>query len=657
VDEDELDHLITHEMYDPGYLVWHGLPFVRPFFMDLGGMQDPDIITSFVSERRERFHDLSPLAWALGLQQPLPSENSSPMPPPLHPPLPLEFKVDLLNQQVRQIEEHCSGVATFQYYSTVSGDYVADLRCILQQLQQQQQPEVLEGFTCLRELWQLCALARHLPAFWQLLREVPALQQHAAGLVRHVQGKEVLSLAQGLVSLGLLPQCTPEEIWWLVARLDHVTGDRGKVLMLFEQLALQQPWHGAFDHLGHLLLQYAKQEALYWRVPSSKEASDQPVPGPVSAAPTQPGADARPPLQNPSSWGEEDMQLTQGLRKEFTGGPVLTPGPAGFLFGYLAYYNWEDRMRELEPSFAPDCVVDEVFPKLTCRMSGAEVGVWLEQVQAVWPPPQSHRLLLQLLMTPDLFGMFTAADRLQLYDLLLLQLARSEWPLQQQQVMEGGDQQQEHKQQQRHHQQVDVRLPAAAAEVVLGSLPDASTSNAAASQVLVVWRHVCGTVQDHWFSSDALNTSNSTLEGVGWYVYYEIEKIQGRLEEFHKKLQQQLPGSDVRQQPERKQKEQPNWWWQQRQQDKRWRKLEPSVWDMDMLYDSGGMLSPADVDSTGSITAVEKGVATLGQHWYYSSLGPKGRSQVAAAVERLGLPVKLSPHDTLLRMPEAGQGQ
>jgi hypothetical protein len=113
----------------------------------------------------------------------------------------------------------------------------------------------------------------------------------------------------------------------------------------------------------------------------------------------------------------------------------------------------------------------------------------------------------------------------------------------------------------------------------------------------------------------------------------------------------------VRQQPERKQKEQPNWWWQQRQQDKRWRKLEPSVWDMDMLYDSGGMLSPADVDSTGSITAVEKGVATLGQHWYYSSLGPKGRSQVAAAVERLGLPVKLSPHDTLLRMPEAGQGQ
>jgi hypothetical protein len=65
----------------------------------------------------------------------------------------------------------------------------------------------------------------------------------------------------------------------------------------------------------------------------------------------------------------------------------------------------------------------------------------------------------------------------QLYDLLLQQLVRSGWEEQQQQA---------------------AMLPPTAADVVLGSLRDASKYRAAATKVLVVWRHMCGTLHPAW---------------------------------------------------------------------------------------------------------------------------------------------------------------
>jgi hypothetical protein len=488
------------------------------------------------------------------------------------------------------LEVGCSATGFNFYLSATCGEYLAILRCILVQLQQQQ-PEVLEGFTCLRELWQLAALARNLPAFWQLVREVPALQRDLPGLVRYVGVKEVVPLAQGLVSLGLLPSCTAEDIWWLVARLDHVTGDRTKVLQVFEQLALQAPDHGALEHLGTLLLHYATEEVLYWQAPGDHNASQRPVAGTMS-------------------------QLDGQMR----GKVVAVEGPMAGLavFAHLGHPDanfhmggQQQNVEKLEPSFAPNRVAAEVIPRLTCHMSGSEVVAWSEQLQAVWAPAHSHRLLLQLLVTPLGKGMFSAAARLKLYDLLLLQLARSGWPPQQQ-VMGGTEQQQ---------QQLDVRLPPAAADVVLGLLPDAATSNAAAVQVLVVWRHVCGTLQPHWFHSESLHISDSTLEGVGVYIYWEIRRAQETMAAAGKGKKPPM--------------------WQNRQQRRMKLKEQPDEYEMDLLYDSAGMLSPADVDATGSVTAVGKVYATLGQHHFYSRLGLQGRRQVAAAVARLGLPVKL----------------
>jgi hypothetical protein len=109
-------------------------------------------------------------------------------------------------------------------------------------------------------------------------------------------------------------------------------------------------------------------------------------------------------------------------------------------------------------------------------MTRAEMIEWVARLQLVLPPRETCGLLVQLLQAPTTPRALLKADLLQLYDLLLQQLARSGWEAQQQ----------------------AASLPPAAADVVLRLLPDASKSRSAATKVLVVWRHMAGALDPAW---------------------------------------------------------------------------------------------------------------------------------------------------------------
>jgi hypothetical protein len=544
IDQWSMSELAEHDSEEPDLLVWHGLAHMRPYFTDVGGTEDPGVIGYFVTERLEEHYDLGPLLWALGLQPSVVSTECSPLPPPLQPPLSPEAKASLLEEAVEHIERDCERWARKLYWPHRTTYYLAALRSIFLELQEQQ-PEVLKGFSGTRLLWNLHETAREVQAFWHLLVEVPALQRDIQFLTQELHVMQPVHVAQGLVSLGLLPQCAPEDIWWLVARLDHATGDRGKVLMLFEQLALQQPWHGAFDHLGHLLLHFAQRQALF------KQTSGQ----------------------------DPTFQKPERLFKSYFG---------------LSSEEMVKVAKAMPEWFKPENLVTEVFPRLTCRMPGAQVVAWVEQLQEMWWAEESHRLLLQLLMAPEQSGAFTAAQRRKLYDLMLLQLARPAWGEQ-----GGGEKVEEVEGEQ---QQPAKCLPPAAADMVLGLLPDVS-----ARQVLVVWRHVCGTVQPDWFSPQHLVWSDNTLEGMGQEAGDQLQSALNSLQDYQK-------GGEP-----------------------------PQQWKINMLYDAEGVLTPADVDRSGAVRGAVEGYAALKQRrqQLFSALSPEGQRKVAAAMKDLKLPFDL----------------
>jgi hypothetical protein len=142
----------------------------------------------------------------------------------------------------------------------------------------------------------------------------------------------------------------------------------------------------------------------------------------------------------------------------------------------LSPLAWSRKWSEWRVEDGVDIIREYYVSQLTCRLAAPEVVEWVTRLQLVLPPQQAHRLLLQLLQAPDSRKVLLSAGILQLYDLLLLQYTRPGWEAQQQ----------------------AAALPPAAADVVLVSLRDASKSRAAASKVLAVWRHMCGTLEPAW---------------------------------------------------------------------------------------------------------------------------------------------------------------
>jgi hypothetical protein len=248
--------------------------------------------------------------------------------------------------------------------------------------------------------------------FWQVLVAVPALQRAAGYMPRELQVDEVQPIADGLIQHGLLAAWDPADLWLLVCRLDNSVGDRDRILEVFSSLALQEPYHPALDCLGAMLLHMASNPRRHLSYPRGEYA---------------------------------DSDINMGV---------------AVIFWLPGMWNHHD----LERAGAG------LIPELTCRMAAADVIDWVTRLQLVLPPPQAHRLLLQLLQGPNSRTLFKAKGVLRLYDLLLQQLARPGWEAQQQAAM----------------------LPPAAADVVLGSLRDASKSRAAATRVLVL--SLCGTV-------------------------------------------------------------------------------------------------------------------------------------------------------------------
>jgi hypothetical protein len=126
----------------------------------------------------------------------------------------------------------------------------------------------------------------------------------------------------------------------------------------------------------------------------------------------------------------------------------------------------EEEEEEEEEEGEEEGEEEEEIPRQLCHMSGAEVVEWVGQLQEVWTPAPSHRLLLQLVVAPD--GSFTDAERLQLYDLMLLQLARPGWK--QQGTEEKGVVGQAEVKEGQQQQQAARCLPPVAADLVLGKL-------------------------------------------------------------------------------------------------------------------------------------------------------------------------------------------
>lgn len=295
--------------------------------------------------------------------------------------------------------------------------HVSCLQEVVQQAQQQR-PAALGCTRLLPELWRLHNKAQALGTFWQLVGTCPALQPGACGMAGWIAAAEVAPAAEALLQSGLLPQATTGDIWWWVARLDNATGDRARVLELFGTLALQAPHHPALDCLAALLLQYARND--------QQQVTHNPR-----------GAFLQQPKQM-ASWGQEISK-------------------------------WS------EPSTA-QVLQEQFLPAFTCHMSSAEVVGWVSRLQLVLPPQQTCSLLLQLLQDPANPRALLKHDLLQLYDLLLQQVARTGWEAQQQKAV----------------------LAPAAADVVLSLLPKTSTSRSAAAKVLVVWRHMTGALDPAW---------------------------------------------------------------------------------------------------------------------------------------------------------------
>lgn len=248
----ELRQLEVLDEKQPHLLAWHMLHRLRPFLEDVEGRVSMNYMASVIAHRATYHMDYSPLVWALGLEQTVAPATSSPLPPPLHPPLPPPCK-DLLLQRTLQI------MGTMRSWSFATRSQ--QLRCIqqvLEQLQQQQaHTKVLGSVEIPLRLWWLCGDAEQPEAFWQLLRDVPELHWAVAYMPRELEVEDVQPVADGFMQLGLLAGWDPEDVWWLVCRLDNAVGDRDRVLQVFGTLALQAPHHPSLDCLGPLLLQLA----------------------------------------------------------------------------------------------------------------------------------------------------------------------------------------------------------------------------------------------------------------------------------------------------------------------------------------------------------------------------------------------------------------
>jgi hypothetical protein len=337
--------------------VWHVLPLLRPHFKDMGGTLGADVIREFVEEGILR-DDYSPMVWALGLQERVVLDASSPLPPSPQPPLSTNMKRDVLIHALDAVYEHNDQLAL----------HLPLLTCVLEQLLQRE-PEALPGEAVTTwHLWRICydadAPCSTCSTFWGMVRGYPILQAGACQVAPFLHSEEVQLYVEGLLEAGLLAACSPADIWWWVARLDNAAGDRDMVLQLLGTLALQQPDHGALDYLGPLLLQYARKEA-----PRKKPRQQQQ------------------PKQHPRG------DYGRGRRPDMMAS------------------------RRLQAHVSVDKLAVNMIPKLTCRMSGSEVVEWVERLQTVWTPARSQRLLLQLLVAPDQYGMFSAADRLRLQQL------------------------------------------------------------------------------------------------------------------------------------------------------------------------------------------------------------------------------------------------
>jgi hypothetical protein len=317
--------------------------------------------------------------------------------------------------------------------------HLACVRLVVQQLQHAR-PELLADPVLPLQLWQLCCAAEERDMFWQMVQANPELQRGACSMVCEVHMWHMMPAAEGLVQLGLVTQWSPEDIWWWMARLDNAAKDKYQVLQMFGILAAASPQHPVLASLGAVLLQYLQNGR------STK------TPG------------VSPPYAYPPSLGDFCRWYYKAVAKGLRSPQVAELGEAAAL----------------------------VVPHLTCSMSSAEVVDWLSRLQLVWSPQQTCGLLLQLLQAPTAPRALLKADRLQLYDLLLLQVARPGWEPQQQ----------------------AAAFPPAAADVVLGLLPDASKSWPAAAKVLVVWRHMAGALDPTWCGGGLAAAAKAVGEAV-----------------------------------------------------------------------------------------------------------------------------------------------
>jgi hypothetical protein len=406
--------------------------------------------------------------------------------------------------------------------------HVSFLQQLMEQVQQHQ-PAALQCTRLLPELWRLCNKAQMRNTFWRLVHTCPALQPGACAMAGWITAAEVAPVAEGLLQSGLLPRCTSGDIWWLVARLDNAAGDSGRVLEVFGLLALQAPHHPALKCLGDLLVQYIRN--------ARQQASQQPG-----------GAFFQQPKRM-ASWGQEISQ-------------------------------WP------EPTNAK-VIRKEFLHAFRCSMSGAEVMEWVTRLQLVLPPQLTCDLLLQLLLqAPSKPRALLKADVLQLYDLLLQQLARPGWEPQQQ----------------------AASMPPAAASALLRLLPDASKSPAAATKVLVVWRHMCGALDPAWcgggLAAAAAMAAGQTVGKVA--------------------LSQQQQQQQQQQQEEEEEEEEEG---EEGEEDEQQAPVESGG-----TNPSSGSNQPV---AAGSGVSANAGLQQLQQ------LSPKGQQQVMAALETLGLLAEL----------------
>jgi hypothetical protein len=408
-------------------LAWHVLAQLRPHLHDMDGPVSNRDFEQVVVTRAAVHGDYSPLVWALGLQQPVAPGTSSPLPPPADPPL---ETIDLEFYLVRI-------VSAIKHERNIHLHFSSTPKLSIQ---------------------------GHLSAIQQAIAQLSEEQRQFL-LGEHVSN----TLTEDLWALYRCAAST-QPFWQLVK--EHPTLHPG-VFDMVKYLPAEEVQQVAKRLLQLVPLTSCTTDDIWWLVARlDNAAGDRDLVLRVLASLAQ---------QAP----QHDALFVMGdllLKYVENSSKPKVFHPAGRFSGPCSPV-W------IDPTAACVGFTDGTWQfasHLTCRMSSAEVVEWVTQLQLVLPPQQTCYLVADMLEVGA--STLRKTHMLQLYGLMVQQLAKPGWEVQQQQ------QQQEEEDGLMKHK----KLHPGVASQVLSLLPDASKSWAAATKVLVVWRHMAGALDPAW---------------------------------------------------------------------------------------------------------------------------------------------------------------